>query len=88
MTDIKDSKLCKDLKVLKLCKDLNLPIDPKEFETSECYTVVEEYLSTYAASTAEDYIWRLCRYLKPHNLTIYDRYDWLLEMYKKKYSNK
>jgi hypothetical protein len=77
-----------DPKVLKLCSDLNLSTKPKAFESPRYYSSIEGYLTKYSASTAEDYIWRLCRHLEPHNLVMYDRYNLLLEMYKKKYPNK
>lgn len=75
-----------DPKVIKMCRDLNISSEPELFDNNECYSLVEVYLLKYAASTAEDYIWRLCRHMRPHNLRLYDRYDLLLQRYKKKYN--
>lgn len=73
--------------VQKLCRDLGIPMLAKSFDSYECYMMVEEYLTNYRLSTAENYIWRLCRYLEPYNLKIYDRYILLLQQYKKQYDH-
>lgn len=75
-----------DPAVIKMCKDTNISTEPESFDNNTTYYVVVEYLLKYSASTAENYIWRLCRHLRPHNLAIYERYEWLLQMYKKKYN--
>lgn len=69
----------------KLCRAIGVQPSPYAFNSTESYVAVERYLSRYSASTAENYIWRLCRYLKPHNLAIFDRYERLLLYYKEKY---
>lgn len=76
-----------DPKVVCMCSKLNV-CDPSSFSKLSCYTRVVELLQTFSPSTAEDYIWRLCRCLEsqprfPPNMLA--KYHLLLTHYKKLY---
>jgi hypothetical protein len=80
-----------DPKVVKFCQMLNVPASADSFRDSESYNAVETLLKGYADSTAEDYIWRLCRFLStaPTVPTFPERqlqkYKKLLALYKNRY---
>ena len=74
-------------KIIRLCGFLSLDVSPVSFNNNTAYRNVQNLLANYAPSTAEDYIWRLCRFLKPHNLSNFYKYDELLTYYKTKYHN-
>jgi len=52
-----------DPKVVRFCQMLNVPASADSFRDPARYRDVESLLKEYSASTSEDYIWRLCRFL-------------------------
>ena len=80
-----------DPKILALCQKLDMSADPTGFAKQSCYNNVQILLSKYAPSTAEDYIWRLHRYLS--NIpgfppSMLEKYKALLTHYKTLYPQK
>jgi len=77
-----------DPKILTLCQKLDMCTDPTAFTKQNCYNNVQTLLSKYAPSTAEDYIWRLHRYLSKipnFPVNILKKYKALLTHYKTMY---
>jgi len=80
-----------DPKVLILCKKIGLDgitIPYSKLANKSYYNKIVNILNTMAYSTAEDYIWRLCRCLKqkpgfPTDMILL--YDKLLAHYKNQY---
>lgn len=77
-----------DPKILTLCQKLDISPNPSIFAKQSCYDNVATLLAKYAPATAEDYIWRLHRYLSnipnfPPNML--DKYKTLLTHYKTLY---
>jgi len=77
-----------DPKVVRFCQMLDVPATADSFRDRGAYNAVESLLKQYSASTSEDYIWRLCRYLSSvpeFPSSQLERYKKLLAHYKSIY---
>lgn len=71
-----------DAKVVRLSKMIGVEPKAKSYDNISIYNKVSDMLFQYAPSTAEDYIWRLVRFLDSGDIKLIDKYIELLDYYK------